>query len=40
MPSTWPEHILPLQVRWYQISTYVALTLVDDPAWLALVFCG
>ena len=43
MPSTWSETwlemLLPLQVRLYQASTYVALALVDDPAWLALLFC-
>ena len=49
MPSTWSnpvatapdwrEALLPLQLRWYQASIYVALTLVDDPAWLALMFC-
>jgi hypothetical protein len=49
MPSTWSDTaapaadwrdaLLPLQVRFYQASIYVALTLVDDPAWLALMFC-
>lgn len=49
MPLTWSDTLQPAadwrtawlawQVRLYQASTYIALTLVDDPAWLALIFC-
>lgn len=38
-PADWREAVLPLQVRFYEASIYIALAMVDDPAWLALMFC-
>lgn len=34
-----PQRRLPVQFWLYRISSYLLLNLIDDPAWLALIFC-
>lgn len=36
MLPTWLRQALPLT---YRITSYLALTMLDDPAWLAMAFC-
>ena len=31
--------MLTAQFWFYRISSYLLLNLIDDPAWLALIFC-
>lgn len=33
------ERWLSAKVLMYQVCGYVVLNLLDDPAWLALIFC-
>ena len=44
MPSilfepSWPERIARIKLWGYRVGVYAAITLLDDPAWLALMFC-
>ncbi len=34
-----PDPMLTAQFWFYRISSYLLLNLIDDPAWLALIFC-
>ena len=38
-PQTWGEAIQLSNFLWHQIGTFLLLSLVDDPAWLAWAFC-
>ena len=38
-PRTWSEKSLVAQFWTYRLAAYLLLNVVDDPAWLALVFC-
>ena len=38
-PQTWSEKSLVAQFWTYRLAAYLLLNVVDDPAWLALVFC-
>lgn len=33
------EPFARIQLWMYRVGVYVVLNLVDDPAWLALIFC-
>ena len=35
----WPERLVLVQGWTYRVGVYGAIHLLDDPAWLALVFC-
>ena len=37
--SDWPTRMLLLQGWTYRFGIYGAINLLDDPAWLALMFC-
>ena len=37
--SDWPPRMLLLQGWSYRFGIYGAINLLDDPAWLALMFC-
>jgi hypothetical protein len=34
-----PQRTLPVQFWLYRISGYLLINVIDDPAWLALMFC-
>lgn len=36
---TWIDHFETLQAWFYRVSDFVALNVLDDPAWMALMFC-
>jgi hypothetical protein len=36
LEATWSERI---KLWGYRVGVYTAITLLDDPAWLALMFC-
>lgn len=38
-PLLGPGQRLQLQAWTYQVGAYVVFNLLDDPAWLALMFC-
>ena len=38
-PRTWSEKSLLAKFWTYRLAAYLLLNVVDDPAWLALVFC-
>jgi hypothetical protein len=33
------DWFLNLQIQAYRVGSYVVLHVLDDPAWLALIFC-
>jgi len=35
----WPERVARLRLWGYQGGVYAAIHLLDEPAWLALMFC-
>jgi hypothetical protein len=35
----WPAQIATLQLWSYRVGIFAAINLLDDPAWLALMFC-
>jgi hypothetical protein len=37
--SGWSDRVVLLQGWSYRFGVYGALNLLDDPAWLALIFC-
>lgn len=38
-PITWAKTRSTAQFWTYRLSAYILLNVVDDPVWLALVFC-
>ena len=38
-PLTWADKRLTALFWSYRLSSYLLLNLVEDPAWLALIFC-
>ena len=38
-PRTWAEKALTAQFWSYRLSSYLLLNVIEDPAWLALIFC-
>ena len=36
---SWTELSFLLELWGYRISTYVLLSTIDDPAWMAMMFC-
>ena len=39
LASAWPDRLALLQGWTYRFGVYGAIHLLDDPAWLALMFC-
>ncbi len=39
LAADWPERLDLLQGWTYRFGIYGAINLLDDPAWLALMFC-
>ena len=39
LASAWPDRLALLQGWTYRFGVYGAINLLDDPAWLALMFC-
>ena len=37
--ADWPARMVLLQGWTYRVGIYGAINLLDDPAWLALMFC-
>jgi hypothetical protein len=37
--ATWPERLAVLQAWAYRVGVYAVINLVEDPAWMALIFC-
>jgi hypothetical protein len=37
--AAWPERLILVQGWTYRFGIYGAINLLDDPAWLALMFC-
>jgi hypothetical protein len=35
----WSDLGMGLEIWAYRVGSYLVLTLADDPAWLALMFC-
>lgn len=35
----WPERVATLKLWGHRVGIYTVLNLLDDPAWLALMFC-
>jgi len=35
----WPERWTQLKLWGYRVGVYTAIAVLDDPAWLALMFC-
>lgn len=35
----WPERVEVLRLWMYRVGIYGVMNLLDDPAWLALMFC-
>lgn len=35
----WPERIATVKLWGHRVGIYAVLNLLDDPAWLALMFC-
>lgn len=35
----WTELIATIELRAYRVGGFVVLNVLDDPAWLALMFC-
>jgi hypothetical protein len=35
----WPERMLVFRLWGYRVGVYAVINLLDDPAWLALMFC-
>lgn len=35
----WPERMALMRLWGYQVGVYAAINLLDEPAWLALMFC-
>jgi hypothetical protein len=38
-PRSWTEKALTAQFWTYRLGAYLMLNVVEDPAWLALIFC-
>lgn len=36
---TWSERASRVEAWGYRIGSYLLLSFIDDPAWLALMFC-
>lgn len=36
---SWSELWMALELQAYRVGNYLLLSLADDPAWLALMFC-
>jgi hypothetical protein len=36
---SWAERLTLLKLWGYRIGVYTAIAVLDDPAWLALMFC-
>jgi hypothetical protein len=36
---TWPELKVQAELWIYRIGGYLLINVIDDPAWLALMFC-
>jgi hypothetical protein len=39
LASGWGDRLVLLQGWSYRLGVYGAINLLDDPAWLALIFC-
>jgi hypothetical protein len=39
MPSTSSDGLVRVQLWLYRIGSYLLINVMDDPAWLALMFC-
>ena len=37
--APWPQRLEMLQALSYRFGIYAALNFIDEPAWLALMFC-
>jgi len=37
--APWPERLELLHAWVYRFGIYAALNIIDEPAWLALIFC-
>ena len=37
--APWPQRLEILQALSYRFGIYAALNFIDEPAWLALMFC-
>ncbi len=35
----WPDIASALHFRVYQMASYLLFNVMDDPAWLAMIFC-
>jgi len=38
-PKSGPERWIRIQVVLYRVGAYLLINFIDDPAWLALMFC-
>ena len=36
---SWPVRLTLLKLLGYRVGVYTAIAVLDDPAWLALMFC-